>query len=198
MNSLKKEIISAKELALLGILIVLVAYYFVVQGPIASQTKEIERSLSKVNSKIAEAQIKADNMTVMQKAIDEVFDEYGGNPPLLPRYNNMNGIIAELNGILADTVDYDVAFGEEATDETIPNIVRRPISISFTAKSYKSAVSTVREINDSSNRYLITDVSINETKTWSNRWGVFGSAAYGGEYSVYGVSITMLSFEYKE
>jgi hypothetical protein len=37
--NLKRDILSLKELILLGVLIIIVAYYFVVQGPIQKQDR---------------------------------------------------------------------------------------------------------------------------------------------------------------
>lgn len=45
-----KRMLYLRELILLGILIILVAYYFIVQGTVASHTEKLEAELSEINS----------------------------------------------------------------------------------------------------------------------------------------------------
>ncbi|NLL91045.1 MAG: hypothetical protein GX222_01310 [Ruminococcaceae bacterium] len=196
--NLKREIMSLKELILLGILIILVAYYFVVHGPIKKQTAEYENRLAEINFNLQISQQKATEKIAMQNAIDAVFAEYKGNPPITPEYNNINYIIGELNGILGNTYNYHLSFGEETADENNPNIIRRPIAISFSTEKYNDAVSKIKTINDSKNKYLIQDVSITDSGINSsgfiNQFGYPDSAAViNGRYNV---AMTMTSFEY--
>ncbi|NLK01779.1 MAG: hypothetical protein GX314_01765, partial [Clostridiaceae bacterium] len=125
--NLKREILSLKELILLGILIILAAYYFVFHGSIEKQTTEYKNRLVEINSELQISQQKAAEKIKMRKSIDAIFAEYDGNPPMTPEYNNTNFIIGELNGILGNTYDYNLSFGAEVVDENNINIIRRPI-----------------------------------------------------------------------
>ena len=197
--NLKREILSLKELILLGILIILAVYYFVLHGPVQKQTAEYENRLAEINLKLEIAQQKAAEKIEMQNSIDAVFAKYNGNPPITPEYNNINYIIGELNGILRNTYNYHLSFGEEVVDENNPNIVRRPIAISFSTEKYDEAVSKIKTINESTNKYLIQNVSITDSGVNSsgliNQFGYpVGTAIINGRYDI---AMTMTSFEYK-
>ncbi len=197
--NLKKDVMSLKELILLGILIILVAYYFVFHGPIKEQTEEYESMLIKINSELQISQQKAVQKIKMQKSIDALFVKYDGNPPITPEYNNLNYIIGELNGILGNTSDYRLSFGAEAVDENNINIIRRPIAISFSTQEYDDAVSKIKTINESKNKYLIQNVSIFDSSANSsgltNQFGYLVDSTQ--DSSRYDIVITMTSFEYK-
>ncbi|HHT25551.1 MAG TPA: hypothetical protein GXZ76_08595 [Clostridiaceae bacterium] len=197
--NLKKEILSLKELTLLGILIILATYYFVVHGPIKKQTEEYDNRLAEINSEIQISQIKAAEMIKMQRSIDAIFDEYDGNPPMTPEYNNTNVIIGELNGILGSTYDYHLSFGAEVVDENNVNIIRRPIDISFSTQTYDDAVAKIKTINESENKYLIQNISIYDSDvTSSGLTDQFGDPVNRTQDSGrYDIVITMTSFEYK-
>ncbi len=197
--NLKREILSLKELILLGILIILVAYYFVFHGPIEKQTAEYESRLVEINSELQIAQQKAAEKIKMQKSIDAVFVKYDGNPPMTPEYNNTNFIIGELNGILGNTYDYNLSFGAETVDENNINIIRRPINISFSTQKYADAVAKIKTINESENNYLIQNVSVSNLS--ANSSGIinqFGDSVNSTQNSGrYYIVMTMTSFEYK-
>ena len=197
--NLKKEVISLKELILLGILIILVVYYFVFHGPIKEQTEECEGSLVKINSELQISQQKAVEKKKMQKLIDDIFDEYDGHPPMTPEYNNINHIIGELNGILGNTYDYHLSFGEESIDAKNNNIIRRPITISFSTHEYDDAVSKIKTINESKNNYLIQNVSVFDSSSDSSgSTDQFGYPVDSAQNSNrYDIVMTMTSFEYK-
>ena len=64
------RIISIRELALLGILILLAAYYFVVQGPVASETLNLANQRADLQSEIDIASAKAMQVNKMQSEMD--------------------------------------------------------------------------------------------------------------------------------
>ena len=197
--NLKRDILSLKELILLGVLIIIVAYCFVVQGPIQKQTTEYETRLVKINSELQAVQQKAADKNRMKKSIDAIFAKYDGNPPMTPEYNNINYIIGELNGILGNTYNYHLSFGAEVVDENYKNIIRRPIVISFSTQKYEDAVAKIKTINESNNKYLIQNVSVYDSGAKSSGltdpFGVpVNSTQDTGRYDIV---MTMTSFEYK-
>ena len=197
--NLKRDILSLKELILLGLLIILVAYYFVVQGPIQKQKAEYETELVKINTELQVAQHKAAEMNKMKKSIDAIFAEYDGNPPMTPEYNNINFIIGELNGILGNTYNYHLSFGAEVADENYKNIIRRPIVISFSTQKYEDAVAKIKTINESQNKYLIQNVSVYDSgvnsPSLTDPFGFPGNSTQ--DRGRYDIVMTMTSFEFK-
>lgn len=181
-----KKTISIREMILLGVLIILAAYYFVVQGPIAKETEELENARVQVEAEIEEAQSLLTVKKAMEKAIEETFEAAGGNPTALPDYNNINNVINELHAILDSTVSYNIVFGD---DEEDGYVVRREIKITYKVKTYDAAIARLDAIRNSRNGYLIEDVAISETTSWT--------AINLDEENVYSVSLTMVSFDYK-
>ena len=197
--NLKRDILSLKELILLGILIILAAYYFVVHGPIEKQTAEYESKLAEIDLELQIAQQKAVEKIKMQESIDAIFARYDGNPPMIPAYNNINFIMGELNGILGNTYDYNLSFGAETADENNIKIIRRPIAISFSTQKYSDAVAKIKTIIESENKYLIQNVSVFDSGANSsvliNPFGdPVNSTKNSGRYNIV---MTMTSFEYK-
>ncbi len=74
------RIISIRELALLGILIILAAYYFVVQGPVASETLNLANQRADLQSEIDIASAKAMQVNKMQSELDIIYEKAGGDP----------------------------------------------------------------------------------------------------------------------
>lgn len=176
--------ISLREMILLGILIILAAYYFVVQGPIAKETEELEAERTRVEMNIEDAQSQLMLKKAMEAEIDKTFEKENGEPRSLPDYNNINTVINELHAILDSSTSYNIVFGN---DEESSYIVRRDIKITYTVRSYKEAISKLDAIRNSSNRYLLEDVAINEAS----------GRVIGTDDVSYSVSLNMVSFDYK-
>lgn len=177
--------VSLREIILLGVLLILAVYYFVLQGPVAKETAELQASRVQVQTELEEAETKLMLKKNMEAALEESFGE-GSNPVALPDHDNVNNIINELNTILSTTSGYNISFGDEETDVYV---VRREIRITCKVKSYKAATALIDDIRSSSNGYLIKDVAISEA---SSRGGNNLDVEQG-----YSVSLTITSFEYK-
>ena len=163
------KIISIRELALLGVLIVLAAYYFVVQGPVAKQTEELQSSRTVLESQISDATEKAIVMNKMQSELDEIQSAAdGGVTHLLSNYSNNKVVMQELNVILNAADEFDASFGDVSFAD---NIMRREISISYKTQSKEAAESIVSSIESSINTYLITGFTTsgdNNNNSWSS------------------------------
>ena len=162
-----KRIISIRELALLGVLIVLAAYYFVVQGPVAKETEELASQKVTLENQIADANIKAASMNKMQSELDAIYAESGGSPQVLSDYSNNRVLLQELNIILNMADEFDVSFGDVSFTD---NVMRREITISLTTQTKEAAEFIVNSIESSSNTYLVTgfNTSDNNKSTWSS------------------------------
>ena len=147
------KIISIRELALLGVLIVLAAYYFVVQGPVAKQTEELQSSRTELESQISEATERAMVMNKMQSELDEIYGSSDGILHTLANYSNNKVLLQELNVILNAADKFEASFGDVYFSD---NIMRREINISFETLSREAAQFIADSIEASDNTYLIT------------------------------------------
>lgn len=162
-----KRIISIRELALLGVLIVLAAYYFVVQGPVARETEELASQKVTLENQITDATITVASMNKMQEELDAIYAESGGSPQVLSDYSNNRVLLQELNIILNMADEFDVSFGDVSFTD---NVMRREITISLTTQTKEAAEFIVNSIESSSNTYLVTgfNTSDNNKSTWSS------------------------------
>ena len=88
----------------------------------------------------------------------EVIHESGDAVPL-PAYDNAEGLLVELNHILAASTEYTLNFG---TVDMLDGgyIVRRPLSLQFSAKNYAAARGILTALHDSANVNQISDLSV--------------------------------------
>ncbi len=171
---------SLRERILLVVLIVIVVYYFGVQLPVSSIQTKRQAELTSVQSELDVANAKLYELVNMKKELKKY--ENGETNIKTPNYDNTNEIILEMNSIFGGADNYTISFGEEETDG---NIVRRPITLQFSAEDYSEAVSRVNALETSQNGYLLNETAISTTSSRTNS----SSAS---------VTINMTSFEIKK
>ena len=154
-----KRNITYREMILLGLLLVLAVYYFVVQGPIKKQTEELEARRTQLETDLVAIQPKVVEKEKMEEAIDKVFAE-NPNPTSIPDYDNINKIILQMNAIFASANSYNISFSDATCAE---NISQRTIKISYVSNSYEDAVNRIQQLHDSDYRYQITDLSVSQS-----------------------------------
>ena len=174
---MKREI-SHREMILLGILIILAFYYFVVQGPISQQKKELEAEIETAQSQITALTPVVSQKKAWEKEIEAVYEKYDGDPQSIPDYNNINPVIIEMHAIFDDADSFQLNFSDPQIEN---HIVTRIISISFTSSSYEDAKNRIQLVHDSKNKYQITDMTMSE-----------------GSNGSYSVSLVVHAYEYCE
>ena len=162
------RIISIRELALLGVLIILAAYYFVVQGPVASETAQLSNQRADLQNEIDIASAKAMKVKNMQSELDKIYENADGEPQSLATYSNNKVLLQELNIYMDMADEFDISFGDETITDSV---MRREITINYKTLSREAAEYIAQLIEDSKNTYLITGFSTscdsNET-VWSS------------------------------
>ena len=184
MKEIKAKIntLSDKDKILLLILVCLLGYYLLVQLPVAHFSNKIATKQTEVSSELSIAEAKIEKKAKMQDYIAKAHDSSYGIYPI-PTYNNTNDIINEMDVVLGGSRNYNLTFEDAVTDED-NNIVRREITLKYTASSYDEAVKKLQKLETSRNGYLIKDTSI--TNYSSN----------GDDYTARG-QMTLTSFERK-
>ncbi|MDO4960576.1 MAG: hypothetical protein Q4E57_01785 [Eubacteriales bacterium] len=151
-----KKSLGIKELILVAILVVIAAYYFVVQGPISKQSEQYALEKQDLQSRIMISESKDSVVKKMRAELDRIYENAGGNPQALAAYSNNKVLLQELNVILNMADSFQITFGEESYAD---NIMRREIQISYETQSIDAAELIVNYIENSSNTYLITGFS---------------------------------------
>ncbi len=147
-----RRVVSVRELVLLGVLIVLAAYYFVVQGPVAAQTAELQMRRAELESSISAANERITDMNKMRAELDDIYMSQDMSSALSD-YSNNSLLLQELNLILNIADKFDVSFGDVHFSD---NIMRREIMINFETRTHEAARIIVSMMETSGNTYLVT------------------------------------------
>lgn len=176
-----KRSLSAREWILLGLLAVIIlvsGYIMLFYTPMTMRRDNAreETELCRIQIEAASAQVEEKHR--MERELEELFARES-NPTRMADYNNLQPVMLELNTILAGTEDYSLSFG---TVDTSESIVRRNISLSFSAGSYQTAKEVLRQLHDSAYRCMLDGINL-------------GLGQEGGGVSVTG---NIVFFEYQK
>ena len=149
-----KRQLSARELILLGLLLVLVVVGGYVMLFYLPMNAELERLGQEKES--CEEQLQVEDKRRMERELDEIFAA-DPNPVSIAPYDNLQPVMFELNAILQSTPEYSLSFGTVDTEEAI---IRRQILLSYTSGSYEGAKAVLQQLHDSAYRCMLDDVSI--------------------------------------
>lgn len=154
-----KRQLSARELILLGLLLVLLVvggYVMLFYMPMTNELERLEQEKLSCEDQLTVAQIQVEDKRRMERELDEIFAA-NPNPLSIAPYDNLQPVMFELNGILQSTPEYSLSFG---TVDTEQSIVRRRIQLSYTSGSYEAAKQVLQRLHDSAFRCMLDDVSI--------------------------------------
>jgi Tfp pilus assembly protein PilO len=186
---------SPRERTLLIIFAVLLVgglYYLFFLSPLQTKTDQIASQITDVQDQMDVSQIKLQKQKSMQEELDKIFADAGGNPTKIPDYDNVQAVIRELNQILAASGQYTLNFGN--LEDSNNNIVRRPVSLSFSCRDYASVRDILKQLGSSEYRSLITDVSITNNQDAKQNYAAAGADA---SYA-YSVNADINFYEYSE
>lgn len=180
-----KRQFSAREWKLLGMLVAILAVSGFVMLFYMPMRDERDNCLSQAESCRAEAEVFQVQLEDKLRMEREMETQTADGKPLLsvPDYDNLQPVIVELNNILAGTDTYSLSFA--SVDEN-QSIVRRRISLSYTAGSYDAARAVLQRLHDCAYRCMLDNVSIG-----------FGEGE-GGDSDSASVSATIVFFEYRK
>lgn len=151
--------LTARETFLLGVLLVLgvvSAYITLFYNPTKADIESMNQQYLDNQDLLTAAAQKLEDKRQMQRELDELFSQPA--PPLsIAPFNNLQPLMFELNGILADTQEYDLNFGTVDTENTI---VERHIALRFITPDYASAYGVLDRLHQSSYRCMLDGLSV--------------------------------------
>ena len=151
-----KKNVPLYDVILVGILIALVAYYFIVQGPIKQQTEELQIQKQEIETEILALEPSIQQKHVWEEELEKIYKKYNNNPISIPEYDNIDNIINEMH-VYLDDCGFSINHGDITCED---NIVTRIIGITFTTNSYDVMRNKINAINNSGFKYQITDLSV--------------------------------------
>ena len=201
--------LSSREIVLLIILLVLVlvsAYYLWFFVPMQERRDGLEGQILSTQDEIEMDQLRIARKKEMERELAQIFEK-DPDPVGMAPYDNSQNVMFALNSILADTQDYSLDFASTASAQE-SGVMRRSISMQFTAPNYAAAKETLQRLHDIPFRCMFDDLSINVTETGGLTigglgWWTGGRTIASGTESVQTdgpairVTATLLFFEYQ-
>lgn len=176
---------TARETVLLFVLSVLLLglfYYFILYRPVSQEVERCASQQVPVEEELELQMLKAARKRKMVEELENAPDKVQGE--LLP-YNNIKNEITDLYDALHPAVTYSLSFSEAVASG---NIVRRDISISFQADSYRNVRSILKRMHDSPYRCIIKDLSVTVNKSRGESSGM-------SEADLVNVNVTVTFYE---
>ncbi|MCR5544997.1 MAG: type II secretion system protein M [Lachnospiraceae bacterium] len=154
MKALSKDFTQREKvlLVILGILLVLVFYYYVVDLPLRNQEQTLNGQKTTLTADVEAAEEKVKEYENMESLLSKM----DASSPRMESYNNRTNEINFLNDLLANTASYTLGFSPVTVEG---NQVRRTFSLSYTCGSYSEAMSILEQLDECKYRCLVTDVS---------------------------------------
>ena len=124
-------------LAVLGIALVVVAWYQLIFQNIQSQVASVESQISATEDQLVAYETRAANLDKMRQIVAD-YEAQGIEPTLLPQFDNTQNLMAYLHSVLAATQSYDISFANPSISDD-DGTVHRSGSIKYTIGSYEEA-----------------------------------------------------------
>lgn len=146
-----------KILLLVLILVLLVGlYFFLVHYPVQNQLTEIENERAEWQMRYDALEVKAGIYRDMKEELDEILKLPEDELTVMPKYNNIEPLMKELNRIFLGT-EPSLNYGSMSTNN---RIVSRPIRFSFKTPDFDKAKEVLRELTHTGWRCLLTDLTL--------------------------------------
>lgn len=178
-----KRQLSAREIILLGILLVLLVvggYWMLLYTPMKQELERLEAESVTYEEQIQVALAQAEDKRRMEQELAEIFAA-NPNPVGLAPYDNQKPVMFELNSILQSAEEYYLSFSTVDNGQE-DGIVRRRIALSFTGSSYEKAREVLEELHSSAYRCMLDNLSVSLGED-------------GGRTTV---DVTLVFFEYEQ
>lgn len=143
-------------LVVLAVLLIGCFYYLVVLQPSLSAIASSDSAVAAAEDEMLVQQAVATRKAELVEQIREA-QESGVDQKTLPPYDNTKNELAELDAILANATSYNIDF---SSAEIAGTLVRRSVSIAFTADSYDAAQNVLQKLIDCKYSCLVTDIAV--------------------------------------
>lgn len=143
-------------LALLGIILLVSGYVMLYYMPKTQELAALEEERELCLAQIDVVEVRLNEKRRMEEELAALFAE--GEPRELAPYDNLQQVMFELNGVLSSAEEYSLSFGTVDAEQT--PVIRRRISLSFTAPDYGSARQILQQLHDGAYRCMLDDLRL--------------------------------------
>lgn len=144
-------------LLVLAVVLLAVGYFRFFFTPVQNEISTQQQRQEELENSVLLEQTKLLQLEKMQEKIDKI--KASGTVPdaEVPDYDNIEKVMLQLNGILAQAQEYSLSFGEISEDEN--GTISRPVELSFAAGSYASAREIINQLYQCPYRCAVSDIS---------------------------------------
>lgn len=163
----KKKTTGREKVMLLFLVVLLVGvvYYMGFYQPTQSEISSIRLQISDADAQIAAASSKIASINAMQAELDEIFSRPEDEITEIAPYDNAKAVMAQLNGILALSNEYNLSFQEPTVQED--GTVRRVITMSFSCSDYDTARGILESLTNCQWRCLVSNLSVSGSEDFT-------------------------------
>lgn len=144
-------------LAILGVLLLFSAYFFLVHRPVTEGLARTRQEREELAVELTVLDAKQQSMTRMQAELDALLQQ--PNTAQIPHYDNLEQIMGFLDTLLAPASDYTLGFNGLTPDEDT-TILRRVMTLTFTCDSYQLARDIVLQMQNCPYRCQLDQLGI--------------------------------------
>ena len=166
---MKKASLSGREiilLALLAVIIVGVVYYMGFYTPHQSDMVSIKNQIADADRQLSSAEARLASMGKMQEELDRLHTLPEDEITEIAPYDNAKVIMNQLNGILAQSLEYQLKFADPVIGSD--GLVRRSVTLTFKSENYDSAKKIIEDLSGSKWRCLISSLSMSASEDVEN------------------------------
>lgn len=153
---------SLREKLTMSILLIIVlglAYYFLVFSPINSAISNANSQISTLETEKLIINNKISNLEKMEAELDEILSDQTAST--MPSYNAVRDELAILNELLKSSYSYSINVANVTRDG---DQIRRDIAIQFTSKDFETTKYIVENLADCAYRTLISTIQLSNSK----------------------------------
>ena len=159
-------------LVVLVLLLLLLAWYLLVFQNVSNRMSTTESEIAEIQTQTEAANIQLAKKQSMQKEIDKLKSS-GTRKTTMPKYDNINNLMAQLNTILAATQDYTLSFDD--LDFETEGLVKRGVTITFGCQTMADARSVMTALEQGAYPCSIDSASMQSTTDRSSRNFIVGT-----------------------
>ncbi len=162
-------------LAVFAVIILALLWYVFVFQNIDNQVKEVDAKIATTQDKVSIDSAKLAQQSSMQDAIER-YQAAGANPVSVPKYDNIQNVMDQLNSVLAGTSNYSMTFEDIVKGDS--GKIERGVALTFGCSSYDQAVSVLTSLARGPYPCRIDDFTITGGATSSSAGFSDAGAAY--------------------
>ena len=152
----------------LALIVIGLVWYVLVYQRTTNEIANIDGEMGMTQTEITQAQTQVTQMNSMKAVIDD-YKARGVSPTPVPNYDNSAAVMAELNGVLATTDTYSLAFDAVTSSTTASDYMLRGVRVNFSCASRGAAESIIRSLASGPYPCSIDSISLSDAAVGNAR-----------------------------